>query len=84
MALQKITFLTLLAFVIIPIQAQSVALSDYRWTSIETTGSVKERHEDAFIEYKDKFYLMGGRGINPVNVYDPASSSWETKLGAGR
>ncbi len=56
-----------------------LTLSDYRWTAIETTGDVKERHEDAFIEYKDKFYLMGGRGINPVNVFDPKTNTWETR-----
>ncbi len=53
-------------------------MSDYRWTSIDATGDVKERHENAFIEYKDKFYLIGGRGINPVNVFDPKTNTWET------
>lgn len=79
MSLKKMIPITLIAILSLAIQAQSVSLSDYRWTSIETTGDVKARHENAFIEYKDKFYLLGGRGINPVNVFDPASSSWETK-----
>jgi N-acetylneuraminic acid mutarotase len=52
---------------------------DYRWTLLETSGEVKGRHENAFVEFKDKFYLIGGRGINPVNVFDPQTNSWETK-----
>lgn len=78
MNFQKFFLIALLAVLISNIQAQNSSLFDYRWTSIETSGEVKARHENAFIEYKDKFYLIGGRGINPVNVFDPESSSWET------
>jgi N-acetylneuraminic acid mutarotase len=28
---------------------------------------------------KNKFYLIGGRGINPVNVFNPESNTWEAK-----
>ena len=59
--------------------AQELALDTYKWTMIDTQGEVKGRHEDSFIEYKNKFYLMGGRGINPVNVFDPSTNTWETK-----
>jgi N-acetylneuraminic acid mutarotase len=57
------------------------SLEDYRWTLIDAKGEdeVTGRHEDTFIAYKDKFYLMGGRGVNPVNVFDPATNSWEIK-----
>ncbi len=34
------------------------------------------RHEAAFIGVGDKFYLLGGRGIKPVSIYDPTSKSW--------
>ena len=54
-------------------------LDEYRWTNIDATGDVTGRHENVFVEYKGKFYLMGGRGINPVNVFDPETNSWETK-----
>jgi N-acetylneuraminic acid mutarotase len=63
----------------ISVKAQS--LSDYRWTLIDAKGEneVTGRHEDTFIAYRDKFYLMGGRGVNPVNVFDPKTNSWEVK-----
>lgn len=59
--------------------AQDNLLSDYRWETIDATGDVTGRHENAFVEYKGKFYLIGGRGINPVNVFDPETNSWEVK-----
>lgn len=37
------------------------------------------RHEATFIECNDKFYLIGGRGIKPVSVYDPQTHSWKQK-----
>lgn len=58
---------------------QSQSLMDGRWTTIKAEGSVTGRHENAFVEYNGKFYLLGGRGINPVNVFDPATNTWETR-----
>lgn len=54
-------------------------VTDYRWLPIEAKGDVVGRHENGFIEYKNKFYLIGGRGVNPVNVFDPKTDTWETK-----
>ena len=54
-------------------------LSEYRWTTIEAKGEVTGRHENAFVEYKGKFYLLGGRGVNPVNVFDPLTGNWTSK-----
>ena len=34
------------------------------------------RHEAAFIGLNDKFYLLGGRGIKPVDIYDPETKTW--------
>lgn len=79
MALFKVSILAILTLFAAGACAQEAPLPDYRWTALETSGEVKARHENAFVEYRDKFYLIGGRGINPVNVYDPASRSWETR-----
>ena len=54
-------------------------LTSYRWTMINAEGEVKGRHENGFVEYNGKFYLIGGRGINPVNVFDPVTNRWETR-----
>ena len=59
--------------------AQDKSLSDYRWTTLEVKGEATPRHESSLVEYKGKFYLLGGRGVNPVNVFDPQTNTWETK-----
>lgn len=51
-----------------------------RWTTIDAQGNPTARHENAFLEYKGKFYLIGGRGVNPVDVFDPKTNTW-TALG---
>ncbi len=34
------------------------------------------RHEAAFVKVKDKFYLLGGRDIRSVSIYDTKTSTW--------
>ena len=76
----KLLFFNLLFLLsILGLNGQAQSLTDYRWLPIDAKGDVVGRHENAFIEYKNKFYLIGGRGINPVNVFNPATNTWETK-----
>ncbi|NBC83947.1 MAG: galactose oxidase [Bacteroidetes bacterium] len=72
----RATFIMLM-FIIGPfIWMHAQDLSAYRWKPIDAKGEAKGRHENAFIQYDDKFYLVGGRGINPVNVFDPETYTW--------
>ncbi|MTB51188.1 kelch-like protein [Lewinella sp. W8] len=34
------------------------------------------RHEAAFVAVNDRAYLLGGRGIKPVNIYDLKENTW--------
>lgn len=34
------------------------------------------RHEAAFVNVSDNFYLLGGRGIKPVSIYNPQTQKW--------
>ena len=55
-------------------------LSKYSWGIIPCNDTIiTGRHENAFVEFKGKFYLIGGRGINAVNVFNPETSLWETR-----
>ncbi|MCG8308288.1 MAG: hypothetical protein MI975_12910, partial [Cytophagales bacterium] len=36
------------------------------------------RHENAYVEVAGKFYLIGGRGNKPVDIYDPVTNTWTT------
>lgn len=46
------------------------------WEMLECNGSPNARHENSFVEVDGKFYLMGGRRIQPVDIFDPKSNSW--------
>ncbi len=46
------------------------------WQSVDNNGKPHARHEAAFIECAGKFYLLGGRRIQPVDIYDPATNTW--------
>ena len=46
------------------------------WSLVETVGRPNARHEAAFVVVGDRFYLLGGRGIKPVDIYDPSTKAW--------
>jgi N-acetylneuraminic acid mutarotase len=47
-----------------------------KWTTVECTGSPTARHEDSVVTVNGKLYLLGGRGIKPVEEFDPATKTW--------
>lgn len=46
------------------------------WRTIEADSSPTARHECALVAADSKLYLMGGRGVKPVEIYDPATNGW--------
>jgi N-acetylneuraminic acid mutarotase len=46
------------------------------WTAVSTSNEPTARHEDGFVQLGGKFYLLGGRGDKPVEIYDPATNQW--------
>nr|WP_246114865.1 kelch motif-containing protein [Rubripirellula tenax] len=46
---------------------------------IETIGQPTARHEAALVAHQGLVYLMGGRRINPVEVFDPVTRTWAAK-----
>ncbi len=44
-----------------------------------TAGAFTGREENAYVAAGDKFYLLGGRGIVPVQEYNPATKTWTDK-----
>lgn len=49
------------------------------WTTLSPPTECTARHECAAAAVGDKLYLMGGRGMKPVEAYDPATNTWEIK-----
>ncbi|HEV7381535.1 MAG TPA: kelch repeat-containing protein [Dyadobacter sp.] len=46
------------------------------WQAIEPDNLPEKRHENAMATVNGKIYLLGGRGIKPVNEYDPKKDTW--------
>ena len=49
------------------------------WKIIEVTNEPEKREDCGFVEADGKFYLLGGRGIKPVEVFDPSTKEWVKK-----
>ncbi|PZX50486.1 N-acetylneuraminic acid mutarotase [Algoriphagus ratkowskyi] len=64
------------AFLLISLTA--FAQSNEQWTAVETVNYPLPRHENSFVENKGKFYLLGGRGIKPIEEYNPKTKTWKT------
>jgi N-acetylneuraminic acid mutarotase len=58
--------------------APLIELQKGQWTELKAKdGSLpKARHEAAFVGVGDRFYLMGGRRIQPVSIYDVKKQKW--------
>lgn len=50
---------------------------DTAWHMIPVTTEPEKREDCAFVEVDGKFYLIGGRGIKHVEVFDPATHQWK-------
>ncbi|REA62421.1 galactose oxidase [Dyadobacter luteus] len=46
------------------------------WQAIEPDNLPDKRHENAMATVNGKIYLLGGRGIKPVNEYDTKKDTW--------
>lgn len=46
------------------------------WKVVEATGAPAKRNESAVATIDGKVYLVGGRGIKPVDEFDPKTNSW--------
>lgn len=49
------------------------------WSEMPANGSVTARHEAGLIAINNDIYLIGGRRINPVDVYNVDSNQWQNK-----
>ena len=49
------------------------------WQSVASQGNLAARHEAGFINVGKQLYLLGGRKIKPINVYDPSTNLWQEK-----
>jgi N-acetylneuraminic acid mutarotase len=63
---------------ILPVQTTS---NSEVWASIvPSSGAPTARHEASYVQAGNKFYLLGGRKIKPVQVFDPINETWVNKV----
>ncbi|WP_282080121.1 Kelch repeat-containing protein [Aquimarina algiphila] len=51
--------------------------SNSKWKTIDANGTCTVRHECGFVAHNNALYLIGGRGIKPVDRFDVNTNSWE-------
>jgi N-acetylneuraminic acid mutarotase len=49
------------------------------WQIIQAKGIPEKREDCTFVEVNGLFYLIGGRGIKPVDVFNPKTNTWQAK-----
>lgn len=49
------------------------------WKAAEPQSLPEKRHENSMTAANGKLYLVGGRGMRPVDVYDPKKDTWTSK-----
>jgi hypothetical protein len=47
------------------------------WSFLQTKNTCSKRHECGAVSIHNKLYLIGGRGIKPVEVLDVSANKWE-------
>lgn len=51
----------------------------WNWEHVEAKGKPTARHEAGFVAYKNKILLIGGRRLNPTDVFDTQTNTWTAK-----
>lgn len=69
-------FLFVIILFIPSLRATSQQFANFQWKTLKCQGEPVARHEAAFIEAGGKFFLMGGRRIQEVSIFNPKSNTW--------
>lgn len=56
--------------------AEESQLAASGWGEMTCTGTPSARHEGGFVACGNHLHLLGGRGLKPVNRFDPKTSTW--------
>lgn len=52
-----------------------------RWKEVNKYARISKRHEACFVMVNEFAYLIGGRGLKRIDVYDPRRNRWHQKTG---
>ena len=62
----------------VPVAAAPDAAEAWRRVTTADGSAATPRHEAGGVVVDGRFYLMGGRGTRPLDVYDPATRRWRS------
>lgn len=48
------------------------------WELLPSSEQPAQRHENGYVRVGDRFYLVGGRGSKPVEIFDPTTGQWSS------
>lgn len=60
------------------INSASAQFEGYTWKVLTTIGDFLKREEADFVGVNGRFYLIGGRKIQEVSIFDPKTLTWTT------
>src|ERR1700755_870210 len=72
-----LAILTVLAFTLFAQDTSKTKAGN--WRIITAQDAPAKREDCGFVEVNKHFYLLGGRGIKTVDVFDPATNVWMHK-----
>ena len=52
-----------------------------QWKEVNKCARLSKRHEACFVMVNDLAYLIGGRGLKSIDVYNPGRNRWHQKTG---
>lgn len=50
-----------------------------QWEQVAQLSDPVPRHEASLVAHDNKLYLLGGRRVNPTDVFDPNTNRWESR-----
>ncbi len=73
-------FIILFAFPVLSSAQDTSKISNQPgWQLITTQNAPVKREDCSFVEVDGLFYLLGGRGVKPVEVFNPGTKTWQQK-----
>ncbi len=61
------------------LMAQDTTRTNQQWQILSVQNLPEKREDCSFVETGGNLYLIGGRGIKPVEVFHPNTNTWEKK-----
>ncbi len=73
----KYFYLLLLVQIVACATSHLPTVKNRKWEIVESQNTCTKRHECAAVAINGQLYLLGGRGVKPVEKYDPVTKKWQ-------